>query len=903
MIGTAIAHYKVTAKIGEGGMGEVYRATDSRLNRDVALKVIPQAFAADAQRMARFQREAQVLASLNHPNIAGIYGLEETGAALQPPAAGSGQASSAPSQRALVMELVEGPTLAARIADGAVPPDEALAIARQIAEALEYAHERGIIHRDLKPANIKLTSTAQVKILDFGLAKALADDVMSGGVSTSPTMSIAATKAGIILGTASYMSPEQAKGKQVDRRADIWSFGVVLWEMLTGRPMYAGETISETLAHVIMKDPDLGALPEGVPRRIRLLLARCFEKDPRKRLRDIGEARIVIEDVIANPRADSAVGIAPTAAVLPGKRNLLPWAIAALLMVTTMALLVTLVRQWRSERPALQASIAPPEGAAFWLLGTQPGPPAVSPDGTMVTYALLVNNRATLYLRRLDSAEAQPLGGTDGAIYPFWSPDSRWIGFFAGGKLKKIEVSGGPPVVLCDAPNGKGGTWNRDGVIVFAPAHDTPLHRVPAAGGPSTAITKISEERRENSHRLPQFLPDGKHFIYLARATSGEHGIRAGSLDGGEEKALMGNWSAPQYASGYMLFTRDGALLAQAFDAGTLEFRGDPTPLANNVMTLSSGAGRAVFSASENGVLVYAVGRGPGEDTFELEWFDRTGKKLGTLGDKAHYRGLALSPDGQKAAVTMLDPDRGLSDIWVYDVKRNLRTRLTFEPGNVSDPIWSPDGNSIVYASRRKGNEDLYMKSLTGLGPEELLYESPATETPSSWSSDGKYIAFNVFEKNLSISVLPMTGDHKPFPVIKNQFFAGDPQFSPDGKWLSYTSEESGRDEIYVVPFPKVTRKFQISQNGLWARWSRNGREIIYQTVEGRMMVVDISFRGEVLEAGIPKALFDGPPATDQLQIVPMPDGQKFLAIASGNQQPTRPMHLVVNWPALLKKK
>jgi predicted Ser/Thr protein kinase len=587
----AIAHYRVTAKLGEGGMGEVYRATDTKLGRDVAIKILPDAFAHNPERMARFAREAQVLPSLNHPNIATIYGVEE---------------------RAIVMELVEGERLA-----GPLPLKTALDYARQIAEALEYAHDRGVVHRDLKPANIKVTSEGRVKVLDFGLAKALTSDVPVTSSESSPTLTMRKSTSGVILGTAAYMSPEQAKGKTVDRRADIWAFGVVLMEMLTGRPMYTGETVSETLASVIKDQPDFGGTPRETLIPIRRLLRRCLDKDPHRRLRDIGEARIAIEEALEGRTAEGE------SAAAPSPRRAFPWGVATVLAIALAVLAIVHFREFRGEPAVVRFTIAPPEKTAFNIMG----PAVISRDGSRIAFSpTSADGMSRLWIRSLDAVNARPLAGTEGATFPFWSPDGASLGFFAGGKLKKVDLSGGRVAAICDAYTGVGGTWNQDGVILFAPAGQAALQRVSASGGMPSNVTKL--ETSLTSHRWPWFLPDGRHFLYLSR-TGSISSIRIGSLGSSEDKTLFKNQFNAAYAQGYLLFLSDSILMAQPFDANRLAITGDAVPAVEEVQA-NSGWQRAVFSVSENGLLIVGTGKSVGA---QLAWFDRRGTQLGFLGN------------------------------------------------------------------------------------------------------------------------------------------------------------------------------------------------------------------------------------------------------------------------------
>jgi Tol biopolymer transport system component len=915
MIGQTIGHYSVTAKLGAGGMGEVYRARDTKLGREVALKVLPEAFAADAQRMARFQREAQVLAALNHPHIAAIYGLEEgVGARLAAPAeSASGAApSGAPTGaiRALVMELVEGPTLANRVSGGAIPIEEALPIARQIAEALEYAHERGIIHRDLKPANIKFTPDGAVKILDFGLAKALAEDVAHTDASTSPTLSIAATKAGIILGTAAYMSPEQARGKPADRRADIWSFGVVLYEMLSGKQLYGGETVSDSMAAVITREPEWAALPQTTPPRVRELLRRCLVKDPRQRLRDIGDARIALEEALAQPEGKIQEERAGKMPALQ-KKSVLPWAATAMLGVAAIALGGLYARVALREPPLVRTEIAPPKDGAFFLFTTNPGPVAISPDGSTLAFvAVEKDNVPRMYVRRLNSAETQVIAGTENAAYPFWSPDSKWVAFFGGGKLRKTDLSGAPPVVLCDAGVGKGGTWNGDGVLLYAPSFDSQIHRTTAAGGDCKPITKLNAERGDNSHRHPRFLPDGKRFLYFARSSSavqGAHALIAAMLDSKEEKVLMQSSTMAEYVSGYLLYLRDVTLVARPFDAGKLQFTGEATTLVDDVMNLGGGAGAGVFSVSATGTLVYLPGGVRAND--HLIWQDRDGKQAQKLSQEAIYAHVTLSPDARSAIVYVSDQISGNNNLWLYDLKRDLITRFTFGAGAVNSPIWSPDGSTAYYAAGRNGkNFDLYRKPVSGAGEEEQVFGSGENKYPTSFTQDGKLLLFSVKHAppkgGESIWVLPVTGERKPWPLLEGKFNYWGGVVSFDGKWVAYVSNESGRTEVFVTSFPKPGRKWQVSKNGGYiAFWRRDGKEILYQSPDGRMIAVDVTTRGEVLELGAEHPLLQLPTFQEPFCLYsPTTDHQRFLSVSGISAQPRDPLRLIFNWPALLKK-
>ncbi len=887
--GEKVGAYTVVSKLGAGGMGEVYRARDERLGRDVALKILRSDVLRDEQRMARFQREAQVLAALNHTNIAAIYGIE-----------------GADSARALVMELVPGPTLAERIQAGALPLDEALPIARQVAEALEYAHERGIVHRDLKPANIKLTPEGQAKVLDFGLAKALQEDAASPDISNSPTMSMAATKAGIILGTAAYMSPEQAKGRAVDRRTDVWAFGCVLYEMLAGKHAFPGEDVSETLAAIIRGEPDWSALPASAPAAITNLIRRCLQKDVKRRLQAIGEARIAIEESLEAPSIAST-GAAQAGTNLRSQRWL--WAIAASSVIAAIAFGVLYFTRPVAQSQIIRADIPTPENATFDFVGSpNSGPPAISPDGKWVVFAAHVSSgRPVLWLHNLNDGVARPLAGTEGGAFPFWSPDSTHIGFFANEKLRKIPVSGGLPIDICDAPSGRGGAWNGNSQIVFSADANSPLRMVSAAGGPAKEITQLDSTRGETSHRWPQFLPDGKHFAYLGRSGIGgslleSAAIWIGSIEGGSPRLFIRAASNTAFAAGRVLFARENVLVAQRFDLAKLELLGEPQPILDN-MQFDPSFSRGVFSVSENGLLIFQAGGSlPGT---RLAWFNRQGKEIGGLGEPGTYVDLRLSPDARKAAVAMTDA--GPPDLWIYDAVRGLRTRFTFDPSPDTNPVWSPDGKRIVYRSTPRGIPDLYVKTVEGTDEGQLLLQSDVAKYPRNWSADGRFIAYEIrgiAGKLTDIWILPVSPPGPPQPFLETRFREGQPQFSPDGRWMAYVSDESRRNEVYVAPFPNAGRKWQISNGGgSEPFWRADGKELFYLGEDNMIRAVEVDGRSEAFTVGTVKPLFRASVARRVSSYDVTPDGQRFLLIYQQQEQNPNPVSLLMNWPEMLKKR
>jgi Tol biopolymer transport system component len=897
-----IAHYRILSKLGEGGMGEVWRATDTKLNRDVAIKILPHALSQDPDRMARFSREAQVLASLNHPNIAAIYGVEE---------------------RAIVMELVEGETLR-----GPLPLETALPIARQIADALEYAHEKGVVHRDLKPANIKVTPEGRAKVLDFGLAKALSGENTAPDPATSPTLTMRATMAGVILGTAAYMSPEQARGAATDKRSDIWSFGVVLYEMLTGREMFRGESVSDILAGVLKTDPDWSALPADTPAAVRRLLRRCLERDRKRRLPDIADARIEIDEALAAPAADA------TPAVAPARTRGVAWPAFAVVSILALAALAVAYMHFREappETPVVRFQIPAPEKTQFpsgFRL-------ALSPDGRRIAFSAAdAAGRVSLWVRSLDSLEAHPLPGTgnpSGA--PFWSPDSRWIGFMSDGKLQKIEASGGPPQTLCRvAGNSFFGTWNRQGVILFGSFNGmTGLFRVSQSGGDAVQVTTIDRSLQEIAHTIPYFLPDGRHFIYFVYSPSQSSGTYLATLDGKERKLLLRSSNAAVYAppapgqeNGHLLFLREGgALMAQPIESRTYDLAGDPVPVADQVGSYLT---YGLFSASANGVLAYRPGSGLAAE-IELMWFDRTGKPQGRLGPLGNYIDVALSAEGKRAAVSG-DVQSTEREIWLLDVPRGVLQKFTFDASRNWRPVWSPDGGRVLFASNRAGSYDLYHKDAGGASNEELLLKSDHPKYPLDWSPDGRFVLFESADAKTKedLWILPLDAErgarslqpgtpapflNSPFNETQGQFSRG-PEGAPEGapRWVAYASDESGSFEVYVQPFPKGSGKFQVSTNGgHMPRWRGDGKELFYLAPDGNLMAVAVKLSPH-FEAELPKALFTtrvlsgANTGLGTFRYAVTPDGNRFLinTQTQSSEANASPITVVLNWTAGLKK-
>ena len=860
--GQRLGPYEIVGALGAGGMGEVYCATDTRLNRQVALKILPDVFSSDPDRLARFRREAQVLASLNHPNIAAIYGFED-------------------SPHALVMELVEGEDLSKRISRGAIAPEEALPVARQIADALEAAHEKGIIHRDLKPANIKIRNDGTVKVLDFGLARAMDPPDVSGvDAMNSPTLTVRATQMGVIIGTAAYMAPEQAKGRAVDKRADIWAFGVVLYEMLTGRQLFDAEDISETLAAVLTREISLTTLSADVPVAVRALLRDCLIRDPKQRLRDIGDARRRIEQILAGAPDDMAAPAAPVVAAAGGWKRVLPWTLAAL---TTAALVAVLVlwSPWTGTPAASPRRLLVSIGADASLILTS-GPSAIlSPDGTTLAFAAQQNGGASrLLVRTLDQLEAIALPGTDGAANPFFSPDGQWIGFFAEGSLKKVSVKGGAPLTVCAANSGRGGTWADDDTIFFSPngGENTTIRRVPAAGGTPTVFGALSDGA--TTQRWPQALPDGAGVLYAESPsifTFDSANLIVRPLDGGPPKVIVRGSSFGRYLAGqsgtraqrgndgFLVYVQQGTLFGARFDLSRLEVVGQAAPVLQG-MTTSPGSGGAQLAFSEDGLLAYVPGAAITRAA-PIDWTTREGKTSALRATSAIWQNPMFSPDGQKL---VMDIDDGKQrDIWVYEWARDTLTQLTFDPNQDWDPTWTPDGRRIAFTSDRakRGVFNLYSVNADGTGETTRLTDSPASQYPTSWHPGGRLLAY--FQAGAAgpssrtdLMMLPMEGEPGRGPTVGTpSIFLGTParetlaQFSPDGRWVAYASDEAnGRFEVYVRPFPGPGGQWRISTDGgSFPLWSSSARELLFTGAGGEILFASYTVVGDSFRADKPQ--------------------------------------------------
>ena len=887
--GTRLGPYEILAAVGAGGMGEVYRARDTRLDRIVAIKVLPAHLADKPELRERFEREARTIASLNHPHICTLYDIgRQDGTDF------------------LVMEYLEGETLAHRLLKSPLPLDQVLPYAIEIADALDKAHRKGITHRDLKPGNVMLTKSG-TKLLDFGLAKLKQEAAPQTPFSQLPTAAgkDAVTQEGTILGTLHYMAPEQAEGRteEIDARTDIFAFGAVVYEMATGVKAFEGRTSASVIAKILEVDPPpIASLQPMAPPALDRVVKRCLAKDREERwqsahdlwheLKWVGEGGSQAP-MVARPRS-------------PLNNVRIAWSVAAVLLAGLFLGALFYFRRAPADTQSLRFFVSPPGSLAAFGTTTSgtTAPLAVSPDGHRIAFvAMNTDGKYVLWVRSLDTLTAQALAGTEGASSPFWSPDSRFLGFFAGGKLKKIEASAGPPVTLCDAPNSRGGTWGQSGVIVFNPANLVALQKVSASGGAPTAATVLAPG--EVAHMRPSFLSDGRHFLYRVFAGSVGGPIYVASLDSSERKLLFNADSQDVlYTQGHLLFLRENTLMAQPFDERRLAVTGDAVPIAEQVQTTGTNPPYGLFSASQNGVLAYQAG-GDAAGT-QLLWFDRTGKQTGVLGDPGAYGQIELSPDGKRALVSLTDQSGPARGIWIFDVARGLRTRFTFDPSDDRTAIWSPDATRVVFNSNRKGLYSLYQKAASGAGAEDVLLEDNLNDAPDSWSPDGRFILYSVVgkETSLDLFVLPLSGDRKPAPFLTTKFNEDFAEFSPDGRWVAYHSDESGRYEVYVTSFPGAGGKWQISTaGGSRPRWRRDGAEIFYLASDNKLVAAAVNGKGSSFEVGAVKPLFQtravGPLGSPYDVSA---DGQRFLINTRPEQTAAVPITVVMNWTEGLKR-
>ena len=882
--GTRLGPYEILSPLGAGGMGEVYKAQDTRLERTVAVKVLPQHLSSSAEIRQRFEREAKTISQLSHPHICALYDV-----------------GNQDGVEYLVMEYLEGETLAERLAKGPLSLERALRYSVEIAGALDRAHRQGIVHRDLKPGNVMLTKSG-VKLLDFGLAKAIQSPASTPNLTALPTAARNLTAEGTILGTFQYMAPEQLEGRE-DARTDIFAFGAVLYEMATGRKAFSGTSQASTIGAILHTEPPpISAAQPMAPPPLDRVVKTCLSKDPDDRFQTAHDVRLELQWI-----AEGGSQVSLPASVIARRRSRERlWAVWAILStVAAIALAAWMLGNRPEPSPSVLSSILPPEGVQFafgW------GAMALSPDGSRVAFpGSLADGKRMLFVRPLAAISAQPLAGTEGAAWPFWSPDSRFLGFFASGKLKKIEASGGPPETICDAQSGRGGSWNREGVIVFAATHRSSLARVSAAGGPPAPATELVASRGETTHRLPFFLPDGRHFLYLALspAVGGtSNALWIGSLDSKKGELLLRADSSAVFAAasagasrGHLLFLREETLMAQPFDAKKRRLTGEAFPVAEHVSQGQSN--NAIVSVSENGLLAYQAAGSL--ELSQLTWFDRNGKELEALGAPATYNRPRLSHDDLRVAVEITDSQTRAADIWVCDLTRRTQTRFTFDSADDSIPIWSPDDTRIAFMSGRKGPGDLYWKATDGTGAKELLLATGETKPPSDWSADGLFIAFTSFAiQNNRGSLWGLSlPDRKPTLVLQAAFSVSNGQFSPDRRWMAYQSEESGRTEIYVMSFPGPGGKWQVSTaGGRLAAWGRNGKEIFYLAPDGKLMSVDVK-TAPTFQAGIPKALYSVRiKNTGGRHYDVSADSQKFLVNVPVGQETAKAVTLVQKWAA-----
>jgi eukaryotic-like serine/threonine-protein kinase len=889
--GSRLGAYEILSALGAGGMGEVYRARDPRLGRDVAIKILPPAASADLDRLRRFEQEARAAAALNHPNILAVYDI------------GSESATTY-----VVSELLNGQTLRDVLAEtGALPARRAIDYGIQIAKGLAAAHDKSIVHRDLKPENLFVTADGRVKILDFGLAKLTEAAAAAGspaysasGLATAPPP----TDPGVVLGTVGYMSPEQVRSRAVDHRSDIFSFGAVMYEMVSGRRAFVAESPAETMTAIVRSDPpELSTSGRAISPALDRVVSRCLEKSPEARFQSAKDLAFALEAVSTS----SQLPIVEHTLAHVTARERLAWLLAGLFAVAAAAAAAAalMTRPTAVDRRVLRYTVSPPERI---FLPPGANTDTVSPDGRRIAFLARRDTPSSIWIRDLDSFAARVLPGTENAnTSPFWSPDSRFVGFFSSGArtLKKVDAAGGPPILLCDLPTGvvaAGGTWSAAGVILIGTISGS-VYRVSDQGGVPTPVTAKDPARNETGHRGPQFLPDGRHFLFFA---SGPNEVNLASLDGPQRSVVLHADSRPTYVpSGRLLFVRQGTLLAQAFDTATFKVSGEAIPIAEGVLN-SPATNTASFSASTD-VLVYRTGRATAAD--RLTWFTRSGQPAGTVGDPGDYRNPRLSPDGSQLVVEARKP--GSPEIWIRGVNRGTSTRLTVPPSSGQQPVWSPDGLRVVYSVGQPGPGTLTQKMASGIGGEEALLKLDGGGSPDDWTPDGRGLLYHtgVGVPPVSLMLLPLAGDRKPLPVVESSLVVIDGRFSPDGKWLAYVSTESGRPEVYLQNFPTATAKWPVSAaGGIQPVWRRDGRELFYIAADSTLMAVTLTL-GSTPQIGAPHPLFQTRIAGGGTivaggvhhQYDVTADGQKFLVLTAGDTEDS-PFNVVVNWQTALKK-
>jgi serine/threonine protein kinase len=902
MIGKTILHYKILEKLGEGGMGIVFKAEDTKLNREVAIKVLPPHLLVSEEDRSRFHREAKAAAALNHSNIATVYEINEQD-----------------EKPFIVMEFVDGQTLNHHIEKGPFKLRDAVSIAIQVAEGLKAAHAKDIVHRDIKSSNILLSTNNHTKILDFGLAKT--------------SMSTKLTQMGTTIGTVGYMSPEQVKGFEVDHRTDLWSLGIVLYEMVSGRLPFAAEYDQAIFYSIQNEAPEpLTAIRTGVPMSLEWIVDKLLAKDAGERYQTADDLIIDLKAIDLNGTGFSRVSSSSIKAkpvsqqtTVPeekkeeetsvGKKSIIPWVISVVMLAGLLIMSFLFFSQPDPEQQVIRTSISiiETDKPAFTFRQLEGGHFAISHDGTLLTYvALDSTGKGHLWVRRLDALSAQKLAGTEGATYPFWSADNRFIGFFASGKLKKINASGGPALTICDAANGRSGTWNRENIIVFAPDQVGEIYRVSAGGGTPQKITTLDSTRDERTHRWPFFLPDGKHFLYFARISTSRDSetdaIYVSSLDSSVNKIILNIRTNVAYAHNYVLYSHDNTLMARRFDEKKLEFVEDARPLAEN-LKYSTIFSKGAFSVSQNGLLVYQSGASTSGQN--LVWYDRNGSPGNTIGPLEAYRWMRLSNDEKKAVISIYDPESRQEDLWLHDFTRDIRTRFTFDPAWERMCVWSPDDQTIIFNSNRDGNHyNLYLKNASGSGETTLLFKDEMDKYPTDWTADGRFMTYTSTgdpQSKWDIWIMSMESNEKgeevqPYPLLNSKFFEGPAAFSPNGKWIAYNSDESGEDEVYVRPFSGPGGKWQISINGGYdPYWRQDGKEIYYGANNNKMMAVKVTSKGDILEVGSVTVLFEMPTGANLRAVTK--DGQRFILRVPIQEKYEQPLTLVMNWQKELEAK